>query len=55
MPPDLVCHSQTLSAQGLIAFSISVAAYTESDKALHGKSLATTDYPDPLVGTWYTC
>ena len=55
MPTDLVCRSQTPSAQGLIAFSISVAAYTESDKALRGKSLATTDYPDPLVGTCYTC
>ena len=42
----IVCHSQTLSALGLIAFNISTrtGAYTESDKALCGKSLATTDY-----------
>ena len=29
--------------------SFSVGAYTESDKALCGKSLATTDYPMDVV------
>ena len=36
----VLCHSQTLSVQGLITFG----AYTECNKALHRKSLATTDY-----------
>ena len=34
----------TGAMQGLIAFSISARAYTERDKALRGKSLATTDH-----------
>ena len=37
---NLVCCSETpLSAQGHTAFSISAGTYTESDKALHGKTI----------------
>ena len=46
MVASLVCCSQTLSVQGLTAVSINTrtGACTESDNALRGKSLATTDH-----------
>ena len=44
----IVCRRQTLSAQGLIPSSISARTLAlilaVPDKALSGKSLATTDY-----------
>ena len=41
---SLVCRSQTLSVQSLMAFSMQHGAYIKSDKTLRGKSMAAKDY-----------